>query len=230
MATQKTLYLTTDGIYHTNEELASEAQERLNSTGGKSEAIEDLDAFISQATTKGDSKYWRELSAQAISTTSKFRSTDGVDMFRDIFNKDFDSIVALALSIAAHMYTLPVSVDWQVEDDKAKAHLSGDNFNYSLDINGMLYLLVWNEEGFLHTNSIDAKQNYSITTEVSENTFGFRAGTDGTGELLATFKYIAETESFASWVFKEDTYKLSFTPKPTGPKAMAAVTINAKIG
>lgn len=212
MATQKTLYLTTDGIYHTDQELAQEAQDRLNSTGGKSEAIKDLDAYIAQATAINDSKYWGELYAQSISNTSKFRNTDGVDMFRDIFDNDFEGIVSLALSIAAHRYTLPVSVDWQAEDDAAKAHLSGDNFNYSLaGRDSEQFILTWNDQGFLYTNN--QKFNYSITTEVAENTFGFRAGNGAEGELLATFTYDAEGEVFNPFTYEEITYQLTFSAK-----------------
>ena len=229
MATQKTLYLTTDGIYHTNEELAQEAQEQLNSTGGKSEAIEDLDAFVAQAPSNSDSKYWGELYAQAISTTSKFRSTDGVNMFKDIFDKDFDLMVNLALSIAAHRYTLPVSVGWQTEDDKAKSHLSGDNFNYSLAVDGEItLLLIWNDKGFLY--STGSFVNYSITTESGENTFGFRSGIDGTGDLLATFKYNAETERFLPFEVGKSSYILNFTPKSRMLADGMAAVINYEAG
>lgn len=228
MATQKTLYLTTDGIYHTNEELAQEAQEQLNSTGGKSEAIEDLDAFLAQATTNSDSKYWGELYAQAISTTSKFRSTDSVNMFKDIFDKDFDLMVNLALSIAAHRYTLPVSVDWQTEDDKAKAHLNGDNFNYTLvEDGGIILLLSWNDKGFLYSMK---NPPYSITTEPGENTFGFRSGLDGAGDLLATFTYNAETESFNPFEVEKSTYRLNFTSKSRMLADGKAAVINYEAG
>jgi hypothetical protein len=112
MATQQTRYLASDGKTFSDLEIAREYQEGLDDTNGKQLSIDAFDIFLNNA--KGNSKYWGWMNMQRTSTNRRItqRSTDGVDMIRDIFLKDLKLVVELATIIGAHKFDIPYSIDW----------------------------------------------------------------------------------------------------------------------
>ncbi len=241
MAEQVTLYLDTAGVYHTDEEKAQEAQDILNNVGGKNEAIEDLSSLLLAA--NGESKYWSRLTQLSNNPTqSKGNKTNGVEMFRDIFNRDFSTIYELALSIAEHRYTLPVAIEWQTISDRLNNHINDATFQYSLSSAGLQkpeYGIglkgIGDGSDYIRLAPLSFESGlstYDVRKHATEDYFEVRAveaveeGGELSDKVFATFTFEEERDQpFSSFNLGMQTYFLSASERGGGLERIVSADI-----
>lgn len=109
MATEVTVYVTSDGKRYKDLEEASIAQSSLNKASSRDEADEYIDAFIDAAAQGGSSKWWKSMSI-AKNTKSRRIKVSGSNLgeiMRGLINDDMVSLYNLAIAIGVHTFELP---------------------------------------------------------------------------------------------------------------------------
>jgi hypothetical protein len=218
MAEEVTLYLDTSGVYHTDAEVAQNAQDILNNIGGEKEASEDLESLVKSAAQSGTSKYWKRLSQLASNNdlASKANRTNGVEMFTDIFNKDFSTIWKLAMSIAEHRYELPVDIEWQKESDRSKNHINTETFTYYIRAAmpganlSIAPKLIIDEADFIRLTTLDGVNLYDVRKNAEGNFIVREVIKDVIQEdTISIFDYDAErAQPFSNFTVGKVSYYL----------------------